>query len=403
MKHSADSPACSSSLVQLDVQDLDIVELGLGGLLDLATVATGLQHIWQQAIPADLVARTRQTMIIRLADPDGTALAEASVEFGDSRATQLLSLRPLAAAEHGPARSLRVSSPVDDSPVVVFDRPPSPVELCQVQSQLSDLERWKFLLLSRSSLAYRADYLEDLKQFTAAARLVGADSVAHLVIPDAIDQKSVLSRLTTGKLWNACKNTRTALREPGMVLMFSGLSGSGKSTLARAVQEHIHTHSERRAVLLDGDDVRRFVSKGLGFSREDRETNVERIGWIASRISESGGIALCAPIAPFAGTRATVKDLAQAVGSYVLIHVSTPLEVCEERDRKGLYAKARAGLIPDFTGISSPYEIPADADLRVDLSVLSIDEATALVIDKIQLDSPTSSRIRTAKTTESNQ
>ncbi len=122
----------------------------------------------------------------------------------------------------------------------------------------------------------------------------------------------------------------------------------------------------RNVSTLDGDEIRTHLSKGLGFSREDRETNILRIGFVAAEISRHGGLAICSPIAPFEATRAEVRRMVErAGGGFVLIHVSTPLEECERRDRKGLYAKARAGLIPDFTGISSPYEEPADA-LKVD-------------------------------------
>ena len=123
--------------------------------------------------------------------------------------------------------------------------------------------------------------------------------------------------------------------------------------------DHILEQGERTITSLDGDVVRHHLSKGLGFSREDRETNILRIGFVAAEISRHGGLAICSPIAPFESTRAEVRRMVErAGGGFVLIHVATPLEECERRDRKGLYAKARAGEIPDFTGISSPYEAP---------------------------------------------
>jgi sulfate adenylyltransferase len=152
----------------------------------------------------------------------------------------------------------------------------------------------------------------------------------------------------------------------GLVVFFTGLSGSGKSTLARALVDRILEQGERTVTSLDGDVVRHLLSKGLGFSREDRETNIVRIGFVAAEISRHGGLAVCSPIAPFEATRAEVRRMVEAAGGgFVLVHVATPLEECERRDRKGLYAKARAGLIADFTGISSPYEEPTDA-LRID-------------------------------------
>lgn len=161
----------------------------------------------------------------------------------------------------------------------------------------------------------------------------------------------------------------------GVVIFFTGLSGSGKSTLARALVDAILERGERTVTSLDGDVVRHHLSKGLGFSREDRETNITRIGFVAAEIARHGGVAICSPIAPFEATRATVRDMAErAGGGFVLIHVATPLEECERRDRKGLYAKARRGEIPDFTGISSPYEVPTDSSLKIDTTDRDIAE-----------------------------
>jgi sulfate adenylyltransferase len=161
----------------------------------------------------------------------------------------------------------------------------------------------------------------------------------------------------------------------GLVLFFTGLSGSGKSTVAQAVIDSLLESGERTVTSLDGDVVRRNLSAGLTFSREDRETNIRRIGWVAAEISRHGGVAVCSPIAPFDATRQDVRTMTEAAGgAFFLVHVATPLEECERRDRKGLYAKARRGEIPDFTGISSPYEEPADADLRIDTTGRSIED-----------------------------
>lgn len=165
----------------------------------------------------------------------------------------------------------------------------------------------------------------------------------------------------------------------GAVILFTGLSGSGKSTVASALRAELEDDGIR-TTQLDGDEVRQFLSRGLGFDRASREANVERIGYVASLIALHGGVAVAAPIAPFAASRARVRELAQDAGaSFLLVHISTPLDVCEARDRKGLYAKARAGEIPDFTGISSPYEEPTDADLAIDTSVVDVDDAVEQV------------------------
>ena len=161
----------------------------------------------------------------------------------------------------------------------------------------------------------------------------------------------------------------------GLVVFFTGLSGSGKSTLARALHDLLLERGERTVTSLDGDVVRRNLSAGLTFSKEDRETNIRRIGWVAAEISRHGGVAIVSPIAPFDSTRQDVRAMVQeARGAFVLVHVATPLEECERRDRKGLYAKARAGIIPEFTGISSPYEEPDDATVRVDTTGRTIED-----------------------------
>ncbi|GAA2421990.1 bifunctional sulfate adenylyltransferase/adenylylsulfate kinase [Actinomadura vinacea] len=174
---------------------------------------------------------------------------------------------------------------------------------------------------------------------------------------------------------------RPPKHERGLTVFFTGLSGSGKSTVARGLADALVERGGRTVSLLDGDVVRRLLSAGLTFSKADRDLNIRRIGFVAAEVTRHGGVAICAPIAPYAATRAEVRRMVRAAGDFVLIHVATPLEECERRDRKGLYAKARAGLIPEFTGISDPYEEPDDADLVLDTSRLSPDEAVAEVLD----------------------
>lgn len=166
----------------------------------------------------------------------------------------------------------------------------------------------------------------------------------------------------------------------GVVVLLTGLSGSGKSTIARHLVDRVEARG-RRTSLLDGDHVRTVLSAGLGFSREDRERNVLRIGYVAAQVARHGGVAVCAPIAPYAATRDAVRRLVEAEGGdLVLVHVSTPLAECERRDVKGLYARARAGEVPLFTGVSDPYEEPDDADVAVDTSDLTEAQATDRVL-----------------------
>lgn len=170
----------------------------------------------------------------------------------------------------------------------------------------------------------------------------------------------------------------------GFTVFFTGLSGAGKSTLARALTVKLMEMDGRRVTLLDGDIVRRHLSSELGFSKAHRDINIRRIGYVASEITKHGGIAVCAPIAPYAATRRAVRDMIEPWGGFIEVHVATSVEVCESRDRKGLYAKARAGLIPEFTGVSDPYEIPESPELAIDTARCSVEEAVQTLVLKLE-------------------
>jgi sulfate adenylyltransferase len=165
----------------------------------------------------------------------------------------------------------------------------------------------------------------------------------------------------------------------GVTIFFTGLSGAGKSTIASVLQVKLLARGARAVTMLDGDAVRKTLSSELGFSRPDRDTNIRRIGFVASEVTRHGGIAICAAIAPYDATRKEVRAAISAHGGFVLVHVATPLDVCEQRDRKGLYAKARGGLIPQFTGISDPYEAPDDAEITVGPQETAADAAQQIV------------------------
>jgi sulfate adenylyltransferase len=166
----------------------------------------------------------------------------------------------------------------------------------------------------------------------------------------------------------------------GVTIFFTGLSGAGKSTIAKVLQARFLEMGGRPVTLLDGDIVRTNLSSELGFSKDDRDINVRRIGFVASEITKNRGIAICAPIAPYAATRQTIREQIEQYGGFVEVHVNTPIEVCEQRDRKGLYAKARAGQITGFTGVDDPYEAPAQPEVAVDTTDMTPDEAAQEVL-----------------------
>lgn len=180
------------------------------------------------------------------------------------------------------------------------------------------------------------------------------------------------------------RSTHPSKHRQGLTVFFTGLSGSGKSTIANALLVKLLEVGSRRVTMLDGDLVRKHLSSELGFSREHRDLNILRIGYVASEITKYGGVAICAPIAPYAATRRRVREMVEANGGFVEIHVATPLEICEQRDRKGLYAKARAGILKEFTGISDPYEEPQNPEMRIDTRDLSPDLAAHRILVKLE-------------------
>ncbi|MSU90653.1 bifunctional sulfate adenylyltransferase/adenylylsulfate kinase [Rhodobacteraceae bacterium 2CG4] len=180
------------------------------------------------------------------------------------------------------------------------------------------------------------------------------------------------------------RRTKPPKAQQGFTVFFTGLSGSGKSTVANALMVKLMELGGRPVTLLDGDVVRKNLSSELGFSKEHRDLNIRRIGYVASEITKNGGIAICAPIAPYQATRRAVREAIEAYGTFVEIHVATPLEECERRDRKGLYAMARAGKIKEFTGISDPYEEPKNAELVLDTTNIEVDNCAHQVLLKLE-------------------
>ncbi|WBU55571.1 bifunctional sulfate adenylyltransferase/adenylylsulfate kinase [Paracoccus sediminicola] len=180
------------------------------------------------------------------------------------------------------------------------------------------------------------------------------------------------------------RRTSPPRAQQGFTVFFTGLSGSGKSTVANALMVKLMEMGGRPVTLLDGDVVRKHLSSELGFSKEHRDINIKRIGYVASEITKNGGIAICAPIAPYTATRRSVREMIEQYGAFAEVHVATPLEECERRDRKGLYKLAREGKIQEFTGISDPYEEPQAPELRVDTTDIDVDNAAHQVLLKLE-------------------
>src|SRR5213075_2662597 len=225
-------------------------------------------------------------------------------------------------------------------------------------------------------------------------RYVPADEVPQGAKVLDISGTELRSRLNEGReipAWFTYPEVVIELRrsypprhKQGVTIFFSGLSGSGKSTIANALITKFLETGGRPVTLLDGDMVRKNLSSELGFSKEHRDINIRRIGYVASEITKNGGIAICAPIAPYDNVRKEVRAMIEPLGGFILVHVATSVEECERRDRKGLYAKARAGIIPEFTGISSPYEEPQDADVRVDTTGRTVEDALGDVLSELE-------------------
>jgi len=180
------------------------------------------------------------------------------------------------------------------------------------------------------------------------------------------------------------RRTSPARDKQGFTVFFTGLSGSGKSTIANALMVKLMEMGGRPTTILDGDVVRKHLSSELGFSKEHRDINIRRIGYVASEITKNGGIAICAPIAPYTATRRAVREMIESYGAFIEVHVATSVEECEKRDRKGLYKLAREGKIKEFTGISDPYEIPTKAELVLQTEGMDVDHCAHQVILKLE-------------------
>jgi sulfate adenylyltransferase len=338
---------------------------------------------------------------IELVDPEGLPLARyrPGGRAASGASDQSRPLAPLATPAYGPFRRLHLT-PVearrlyDGALLVPVAAPLTDQDLALIEQRAAGRDV-VLLALNGTGTPQHASPVGLVRATLAAAALLPRAHVVAAPLPSHgnPDYDHELGQLVAGNYatgdilavtgegeWPAeiaaiVDQDQPDEDERGFVVFFTGLSGSGKSTLARALHDLILEDGRRSVTSLDGDVVRRNLSKGLTFSKEDRETNIRRIGWVAAEIARHRGIAICSPIAPFDTTRKQVRQMVEdAGGTFVLVHVSTPLEECERRDRKGLYAKARAGEIPEFTGISSPYDEPTDAAVHIDTTGRTIED-----------------------------
>ncbi|WP_370270326.1 bifunctional sulfate adenylyltransferase/adenylylsulfate kinase [Nioella sp.] len=233
-------------------------------------------------------------------------------------------------------------------------------------------------------------YVQERAQYEPADEIHDRDSVTILNISGTELRRRLREGLEIPEWFsfpevvNELRRTSPPRSKQGFTVFFTGLSGSGKSTIANAIMVKLMEMGGRPVTLLDGDVVRKHLSSELGFSKEHRDINIRRIGYVASEITKNGGIAICAPIAPYTATRRAVREMIEAYGAFVEVHVATSLEECERRDRKGLYALAREGKIKEFTGISDPYEAPTHAELVVDTEGMDVDFCAQQVLLKLE-------------------
>ena len=408
--YSVDHPALALTGGKLD--ELELLAGGLYAPADGYCLPGESPEGWPMPFSLAVPRGIARSAVVRgsllLTDPDGTPLVHMAVTGSTSHAANpeldnvCGTLTEIQSAEHPPAREIRITRPLaqpasglNGKIVAMFGTIPRAHEIAQAvgAAKEDNLELW---LVAVGGPQVHGSYtvsgiVEELRKVSLH---VPHSRVGLLVIPtyDAgpalaanTVHATILSNLRVERVLDFSASPSASGRAvqapgagstgPGTVVFLTGLSGSGKSTVARALAERLQLESAGPVSLLDGDDVRRILSPALGFSMEERNANIHRIGWVASLVSSAGGMAICAPIAPFDVARQAVRKMAERAGRYVLVHVSTPLAVCEERDRKGLYAQARRGEIKDFTGIDSPYEYPNDADLHLDTSAMSVDDA----------------------------
>ena len=386
-------------------RELDDLQLLAHGTLAPLTGFEGAHGLVTLRVPAEVAASARESGELELVDPEGVPLATVRVEstYVAGELTDVTGeVTLLARQEFGAFRRLHLSPEHArarcgmDALTVTVTAPLTTEDLAHIRRVAAGRPVFLLVLSGHGTPEGLSGPGLIRATLTASAALPDAQVVAVPLATrgeEALDSQlrervvsayapgEVVGVPGTGELPEDVASIVRSERRGGSVIFFTGLSGSGKSTLSRALHDVLLERGQRTVTSLDGDVVRRNLSAGLTFSRHDRELNIRRIGWVAAEISRHGGVALCSPIAPFDATREHVRAMVEeAGGAFFLIHVATPLAECERRDRKGLYAKARRGEIPDFTGISSPYEQPADADLTLDTTGRTLEHALTEVL-----------------------
>lgn len=393
-----------------ELDDLDL--LGSGALAPLPGFS-GSDGLVTLCVPENTAKQAVDAGTLELVDPEGVPLACVTVR-STYPSGDLVGIAgdvtTYARTGFGAFRGFFLS-PEDvmrrygrSTLTVAVTVPPALSDLARIERQA----RWRTVVLLVLAGHGRSGELSGdcliRATLAAARRLADVDVAAHVVavalpgcgeagadrrlrerVVGAYAPADVIEARGAGELPAEVSTIVGRERAGGLVLFFTGLSGSGKSTLARALHDVILERLDTTVTSLDGDVVRRNLSAGLSFSKADRETNIRRIGWVAAEISKHAGIAICSPIAPFESTRKQVRAMVeQTGGTFVLIHVATPAAECERRDRKGLYAKARAGEIAEFTGVSSPYEEPSDAEIRVDTTGRRVDDIVTELVNFLE-------------------
>ena len=375
-------------------RELDDLELVLLGAAAPETLSIDLPAELAGRVDADSGGDGGDGAVVELLDPEGLALARLTPATGHVQPLSQPAFGPFrryvvpashVRAEHPEAFVVPVTAPLTGEALSVVRQHATatgctPVLLvCTGVGSPEDMSAPGLVRATLAAAAYTPGAV------VVAAPVTGGRGSERLRQAAAAYADATLDPPGGGELPPQVRAVVDQDRPPrhrrGVVVFFTGLSGSGKSTISRALVDRLLERGDRTVTSLDGDVVRHHLSKGLGFGRQDRETNIARIGWVAAEISRHHGVAVCSPIAPFDDTRRQVRAMAaDAGGGFVLVHVATPLAECERRDRKGLYARARAGEIPDFTGLSSPYEEPTDATLRIDTTGRDIDECVDEVL-----------------------